>query len=124
MSTKLILVLGAMVLLVYAGISYALRHRFPRLEVAADTALKGRVSAAFHVRRTHSFFLNGNNDTRYDFGAFTLVPGQESRRQGSSLSEYLHVGDSISKRSHSVELTVRRGQRLSRWMCLPEAAGQ
>lgn len=125
-STKLILVVGAVALLAYAGVSYGLRQRFPRVAVDADTVLKGRVSGAFHVQNSHSFFLNGKTTTRYDFGAFTSVPGQEEPRQqdGSSLSEYLHTGDSISKRAHSMELTVRRGKRLSRWVCPPENASQ
>ena len=125
MSTKLILVLGAVALLAYAGVSYGLRHRFRRMEVDAGTALKGRVSGVVHVQRSYSFFLNGQTTTRYDFDAFTMVPDQKLLRQdGSSLSEYLHIGDSISKRAQSVEMTVRRGKRLSRWVCPPAAAGQ
>ena len=125
MSTKLILALGAVALLVYTGASYGLRHRFPRLEVGTDTALEGRVSAVFHVQSTHFFFLNDQKTTRYDFDVFALAPNQEPlRRNSTSLGEYLHVGDSISKRPHSVELTVRRGKRLSRWVCPPAEAGQ
>ncbi|MDO7845311.1 hypothetical protein Q5H92_03005 [Hymenobacter sp. M29] len=125
MSTKLILALGVVALLAYFGVSYGLRQRFPRLEVATDTALKGRISGVFHVQKSHFFFLNGQTDTRYDFGAFAPSPDQAPFQQdSSSLNQYLHVGDSISKRAHSVELTVRRGQRLSRWVCPPQATGR
>ena len=125
MSTKLILVLGVVALLAYIGVSYGLRQRFPRTEVAIDTALKGRVSSSFHVQSAHFFFLNGRTTTRYDFDAFTPAPGQEPLlKDGGSLNQYLHVGDSIGKRPNSVELTVRRGKRLSRWVCPPVAAGQ
>ncbi|MDB5270270.1 MAG: hypothetical protein JWP58_3310 [Hymenobacter sp.] len=125
MSTKLILVLGVVALLAYTGVSYGLRHRFPRTEVTSDTALKGRVGVVFHVQSAHFFFLNNDTKTRYDFDAFTPAPGQEPLSpNGGSLNQYLHIGDSISKRPHSVELTVRRGKRLSRWVCPPAVAGQ
>ncbi|MFC6222420.1 hypothetical protein ACFP2F_04130 [Hymenobacter artigasi] len=125
MSTKLILVLGVVALLAYLGVSYGIRHRFPRIEVVTDTALKGRVSGVVHVRDSHSFFLNDETTTRYDFDAFTLAKGQEQlRSDGGSLNQYLHSGDSINKRPHSVELTVRRGKHLSQWVCPPAAAGQ
>ena len=125
MSTKIILALGAVALLAYVGVSYGLRRRFPRVEVAADTALKGRVSSVVHIMESHSFFLKGQPNTRYDFDAFALAPGQAPLRRASrSLNHYLHLGDSISKRPHSVELTVWRGKRLSRWVCPPVAAGQ
>jgi hypothetical protein len=125
MSTKIILALGVVALLAYFGVSYGLRQRFPRTEVAIDTALRGRVSSTLHVRDSYSFFLNGKTTTRYDFDDFTLATGQEPLRpDGGSLNQYLHVGDSISKPAHSVELTVRRGKRLSRWVCPPADAGQ
>ena len=125
MSTKLILALGVVALLGYTGISYGLRQRFPRLEVAADTALKGRVSSVVHVNDSHFFFLKGQKTIRYDFDAFAPVKSQEPLRQHSgSLNHYLHIGDSISKRAHSVELVVWRGQRVSRWACPPADAGQ
>jgi hypothetical protein len=125
MSTKIILALGVVALLAYFGVSYGLRQRFPLMEVAVDTALRGRVSSSVQVHDSYSFFLNNKTTTRYDFDAFTLATGQEPLRPaGGTLSEYLHVGDSISKRPHSVELTVRRGTRLSRWVCPPAAAGQ
>lgn len=125
MSTKITLVLGVVALLAYLGVSYGLRQRFPRMEVVTDTALKGRVSGVVHVQDSYSFFLNGKTTTRYDFDAFTLAEGQDPLQpDGGSLSQYLHVGDSISKRPHSVELTVRRAKRLSHWVCPPEVAGQ
>jgi hypothetical protein len=125
MSTKLILVLGVVALLAYLGVSYGLRQRFPRMEVVTDTALKGRVSGVVHVRDSYSFFLNGKTTTRYDFDAFTLAKGQAPLRPAAgSLSQYLHVGDSISKRPYAAELTVRRAKRLTRWVCPPAAAGQ
>ena len=125
MSTKTILVLGMVALLAYLGVSYGLRQRFPLTEVVTDTGLKGRVSGVVNVRDSYSFFLNGKTTTRYDFDAFTLATGQKPvRPDGGSLNKYLHSGDSISKRPHSVELTVRRGKRLTRWVCPPEAASQ
>ena len=125
MSTKIILVLGVVALLAYIGVSYGLRQRFPLMEVASDTALKGRVSGVVHVQDSYSFFLNGKTATRYDFDAFTLAKGQAPLRpDGGSLNQYLHVGDSISKRPHTVELTVRRGKRLSQWVCTLGTAGQ
>ncbi|MBH8570745.1 hypothetical protein KB206_17765 [Microvirga sp. STS02] len=124
MSTKITLALGVVALFAYIGVSYGIRQRFPLTEVAADTALKGRVSGVFQVQSTHFFFLNDKTTTRYDFDDFAPVPGQELLRQDGSLGEYLHVGDSISKRPHSVELTVQRGERLSRWVCPPAANGQ
>ena len=125
MSTKLILVLGAVALLAYTGVSYGLRHRFSRIEVGAGTGLKGRISAVFHVQSSYSFFLNGKTTSRYDFGTFTSASGQKLRRpDGGSLNEYLHIGDSISKRPHSVEIAVRRGKHLSRWVCPPAAAAR
>lgn len=125
MSTKIILALGVVALLAYFGVSYSLRQRFPLREASNDTALKGRVSGVVHMRDSYSFFLNGKTTVRYDFDAFTLATGQKPLRPaGGSLNAYLHVGDSISKRPHSVELTVRRGKRLSRWVCPPADAGQ
>lgn len=124
MSTKFILALGVLALLAYFGVSYGLRQRFPRLEVAADTALKGRVSGVFRVSESHFFFLNDQTTPRYDFEAFAPAPGQKPfRRDSSSLNQYLHVGDSIVKRPDSAELTVWRGKKLSRWVYRP-AAGQ
>ncbi|GAB3854299.1 hypothetical protein GCM10028822_24050 [Hymenobacter terrigena] len=125
MSTKIILVLGVVALLAYIGVSYGLRQRFPLTEVATDMALKGRVSGTVHVRDSYSFFLNNKTTTRYDFDAFTPATGQERLQPDSgSLNQYLHVGDSISKQPNSVELTVRWGKRLSRWVCPPAATGQ
>ena len=125
MSTRIILALGVVALLAYFGVSYGIRQRFPLTEVAIDTSLKGHVSSTIHVRHSYSFFLNGKTTTRYDFDSFTLAAGQEPiRPAGSGLNAYLHVGDSISKRPNSMELTVWRGKRLSRWVCPPAAAGQ
>lgn len=119
MSTNRILALGAAALILYLGFKYGLRAAFPRIEVGFETGVTGRVTGTLQIRNQYSFFLNGRARTRYSFGSFVLVGRAASQVAASavSLDDYLQKADYVHKQARTTELTVQRGESITRWAC-------
>ncbi len=117
MSPNRILLLGALALVLYLGFIFGLRAAFPRAEVGYDTALTGRITGTFEQKGQRTFFLNGERALRYDFDAFTPAVTDGPFSATYSLGQYLRKGDRVRKPGRAAELTVQRGDSLSRWKC-------
>ncbi|MFD2720441.1 hypothetical protein ACFST9_17075 [Hymenobacter monticola] len=127
MSTNRILAFGAVALLLYLGFAYGLRAAFPCTEVGYNVALTGRITGVVEIKGQRTFFLNGQRARRYDFDAFGPAAGLHRANptpEDGSLSRYLRKGDLIRKPGRAVELTVQRGDSLTRWGCAPARASR
>ncbi|MCC3155210.1 hypothetical protein Q3A66_19020 [Hymenobacter sp. BT770] len=121
MSSTRILLLGAAALLLYLALPSALRAGFACRAVGYETAVTGRVSGHWQSRHAHGFFLDGRRRPSYDFRAFVPAPAAAPADE-QDLNQYLRPGDLIRKPAHARALTVRRGDRLSHWVCPPAEA--
>jgi hypothetical protein len=127
MSTKRIVGLGFLALLLYFAFLFGLRAAFPRTAVGYDTPVTGRVSGYFLSQRQRSFYLNGLTTTRYNFDSFAPVRPAEApavakgnpEESRSRLDGYLRKGDYIRKAAHAATLTVHRGDSLTLWAFSP-----
>lgn len=95
----------------------------PRIMVEYPTAVQGRITGSRVNRQYHLYYLDGNTEQDYDFNAFTqpLTPAQqlmdEDQQHTLGLGQRLQTGDIVSKAANSTELTVQRGDSISRWFC-------
>ena len=103
----------------------------PRVEVAYATRVVGHITASSMNRQYYLYTLDNDTKTSYDFNAF--VPASASPRTGNLSQEEVNklilgtqlcIGDYVSKAANSAELTVRRGESLTHWICSSETVAE
>lgn len=131
MTTKDWLKIGAFLLVFCAAAPYLLKLRFwlfstPQVVVDWTMPLSGYITGSYVNRQHHSFYLDGNTKTYYDFNAFVpaaAYPQPDTLSQDDVnnlvLGAYLTDGDHVSKPARSNKLLVRRGNGSTQWLCPP-----
>jgi hypothetical protein len=102
------------------------------VEVDAATAVAGKVTKCDVNRQHYYWYLNGE-PVRYDLWSFTAGDSATRQMQNriqqknkgniyyyNTLAYYLKKGDQIRKAAGSPLLTLRRGQQVTTWTCVPE----
>jgi hypothetical protein len=133
-SAKSIIKIIGIIILFYFAAPYLLRAIFrffhkPQVEVLYETPVAGYITGYYVNRQYYLYYLDGNEKTYYDFNAFApSLSSPEAHKIGLTKQEldspglgaYLKKGDHVSKQAHSTDLTVKRGNEITHWVCSPK----